>query len=75
MNTAETGRDLEVALGKAFPAGKVKVQTLTGTPGTVNDLDHPKRCATVESELDFSGGATFKAPVPANSFTVFRLKM
>lgn len=75
VNTAETGRDLEVALGKAFPAGKVKVQTLTGTPGMVNDLDHPKRCATVESERDFAGGATFKAPIPANSFTVFRLKM
>ena len=73
VNTANVPRDLEVDLGKPFPAGKVSVTMLAGAPDAVNDLDHPTRCAPVESTLDFAGGRTLRANLPATALMVLRI--
>ena len=62
-----------VDFGERLPSGFIKIESLSGDPKVVNDLDNPTRCATKLSTISFAGGTSFTAEVEPFSLTVFRI--
>ena len=66
--------DLVIDFGAKLPAGKIKVETLTGDPKVVNDMENPERCRPEAKSVVFAGGREFKTNLPASSLTIIRAK-
>ena len=71
---ADHALDLVVDFGAELPAGKIKVETLTGDPKVVNDMENPERCRPEAKSVVFAGGREFKTNLPASSLTIIRAK-
>ena len=71
---ADRSIDLVVDFGAELPAGKIKIETLTGDPKVVNDMANPERCRPEAKSVAFAGGREFKTNLPASSLTVIRVK-
>ena len=71
---ADHALDLVVDFGVELPAGKIKVETLTGNPKVVNDMENPERCRPEAKSVVFAGGREFKTNLPASSLTIIRAK-
>ena len=71
---ADHALDLVVDFGVELPAGKIKVETLTGNPKVVNDMENPVRCRPESKSVAFAGGREFKTSLPASSLTIIRAK-
>jgi alpha-L-arabinofuranosidase len=71
---ADRALDLVVDFGAELPAGKIKVETLTGDPKVVNDMANPERCRPEAKSVAFAGGREFKTNLPASSLTIIRAK-
>lgn len=70
--SADRPIDLVVDFGAELPAGKVKIETLTGGPRAVNDMENPERCRSATKSVAFAGGREFKTSLPASSLTIIR---
>jgi alpha-N-arabinofuranosidase len=71
---ADHALDLVVDFGAELPAGKIKIETLTGDPKVVNDMANPERCRPEAKSVVFAGGREFKTNLPASSLTIIRAK-
>ena len=71
---ADRSIDLIVDFGAELPAGKIKIETLTGDPKVVNDMANTERCRPEAKSVVFAGGREFKTNLPASSLTIIRAK-
>ena len=71
---ADHALDLVVDFGAELPAGKIKIETLTGDPKVVNDMANTERCRPESKSVAFAGGREFKTSLPASSLTIIRAK-
>lgn len=75
ISVADSERPLKVDFGGVnLPAQKATRITLSGDGATVNDLDHPVRCAPVTDTVDVPAGRTFATTLKPMSMTIFRFK-
>ena len=74
LSCAPTAARSANPFGAKLPAGKIKVETLTGDPKVVNDMENPERCRPEAKSVAFAGDSEFKMELPASSLTIIRAK-